>query len=218
MQTLSCLSEEMRSPHCKIVQNVINHVSSNANDNPGWNIYLLLSKWRTQDMKVTEALNEAKDNVKYLITLEPFIDPLYNETPDVVKDTLPALMSSLKWYTPLPDITTRTTGWLSYSKWLPTKWSFAARTRYSMEKPQITSSEIMKDFFLKSLFQSWNHALNKIKLIKLNMKLQKKNLWTCQKGSNLSSHQIKFFGSLIYSAEEFQSSWSCSEQFNNLRL
>ena len=87
MQKLSCLSEEMRSPHCKIVQNVINHISSNANDNPGRNIYLLQSKWRTQDMNITETLNEAKDNVKYLITLEPFITPLYEETPDVVKDT-----------------------------------------------------------------------------------------------------------------------------------
>lgn len=96
MQKLTCLSEEMRSPHCKIVQNVINHVSSNANDNPGRNIYLLQSKWRTQDMKVTEALNEAKDNVKYLTTLEQFIDPLYNETPEVVKETLPALMNSIK--------------------------------------------------------------------------------------------------------------------------
>jgi dynein heavy chain len=96
MQKLTCLSEEMRSPHCRIVQNVINHVSSNANDNSGHNIYLLQSKWRSQDMRVTEALNEAKDNVKYLTTLEQFIDPLYNETPDVVKDTLPALMNSIK--------------------------------------------------------------------------------------------------------------------------
>ena len=96
MQKLSCLSEEIRSPQCKIVQNVINHVSSNANDNPGRNIYLLQSKLRTQDMKVTEAINKAKNNVKYLITLEPFITPLYEETPDVVKDTLPALMNSIK--------------------------------------------------------------------------------------------------------------------------
>jgi dynein heavy chain len=86
----------MHSPKCKIVQAVINHISSNTNDNPGRNIYLLQSKWRTQDMKVTEALNEAKDNVKYLTTIEQFIDPLYNETPEVVKDTLPALMNSIK--------------------------------------------------------------------------------------------------------------------------
>jgi len=96
MQKLTCLSEEMRSPHCKIVQNVINHLSNNQNDNAGHNIYLLQSKWRSQDMRVTEALNEAKDNVKYLTTLEQFIDPLYNDTPDIVKDSLPALMNSIK--------------------------------------------------------------------------------------------------------------------------
>lgn len=45
---------------------------------------------------MTEALNEAKDNVKYLATLEKFIDPLYTGTPDTIKDTLPALMNSIK--------------------------------------------------------------------------------------------------------------------------
>ena len=45
---------------------------------------------------MTEALNEAKDNVKYLSTLEKFIEPLYDGTPDTIKDTLPALMNSIK--------------------------------------------------------------------------------------------------------------------------
>jgi len=47
-------------------------------------------------LRVTEALNEAKDNVKYLQTLEKFIDPLDNGSPDSIKEILPALMNSIK--------------------------------------------------------------------------------------------------------------------------
>jgi dynein heavy chain len=45
---------------------------------------------------VTEALNEAKDNVKYLQTLEKFIEPLEQGTPESIKEILPALMNSIK--------------------------------------------------------------------------------------------------------------------------
>jgi dynein heavy chain len=41
-------------------------------------------------------LNEAKDNVKYLQTLERFIEPLYDGNPITIKETLPVLMNSIK--------------------------------------------------------------------------------------------------------------------------
>ena len=41
-------------------------------------------------------MNEAKDNVKYLQTLEKFIEPLYDGNPETIKETLPALMNSIK--------------------------------------------------------------------------------------------------------------------------
>lgn len=45
---------------------------------------------------MTEAANEAKDNVKFLYTLERFIEPLYSGTATTIIDTLPALMNSIK--------------------------------------------------------------------------------------------------------------------------
>ena len=48
------------------------------------------------DVAITEGANEAKDNVKYLATLEKFVDPLYIGDPVSIVDTLPALLNSLK--------------------------------------------------------------------------------------------------------------------------
>lgn len=56
----------------------------------------LLAQWREIDVHITEAANEAKDNVKYLSTLERFFEPLSGKDPNAVIDTLPALLNALK--------------------------------------------------------------------------------------------------------------------------
>lgn len=98
MRKLTGISEQLRSKNCRTVYDVLSQASTNQADGGGKRdkIYLATSKWRTIELRVTEALNEAKDNVKYLSTLEKFIEPLYEGSPDSIKDTLPALMNSIK--------------------------------------------------------------------------------------------------------------------------
>ncbi|KAL4465245.1 hypothetical protein ABPG74_001959 [Tetrahymena malaccensis] len=56
----------------------------------------LIMDYNRLDLLLTDRLNEAKDNVKYLTTLEKYIDPLYNGGPQQIIDTLPALMNAIK--------------------------------------------------------------------------------------------------------------------------
>lgn len=48
---------------------------------PRQTVFNTLRRWKQIDIAITEAFNEAKDNVKYLTTLEKFIEPLYAGTP-----------------------------------------------------------------------------------------------------------------------------------------
>jgi dynein heavy chain len=94
MRKLTGISEQLKSQNCRTVYNCLSeeHNQRTSKDN----IHLATSRWRSIELRTTEALNEAKDNVKYLTTLEKFIEPLYEGTPDTIKDTLPALMNSIK--------------------------------------------------------------------------------------------------------------------------
>lgn len=59
-------------------------------------VKVLLDRWKDVDLAITDSLNEAKDNVRFLDNLQKVIEPLYTETPQVLIDNIPALLNSMK--------------------------------------------------------------------------------------------------------------------------
>ncbi|KAM5264417.1 dynein axonemal heavy chain 5 [Ctenodactylus gundi] len=56
----------------------------------------LLKTWREMDIRITDAANEAKDNVKYLYTLEKCCDPFYSNDLISMIDAVPTLINAIK--------------------------------------------------------------------------------------------------------------------------
>ncbi len=97
-QNLMSIIEQLKTKDCRQVLAVAQNSVKASNPqmtNPA-RALALLRRWKQVDINLTEAANEAKDNVKYLFTLEKFIEPLYNGTPVTIVDTLPAMMNSIK--------------------------------------------------------------------------------------------------------------------------
>ena len=61
--SVACASVRTLAP----LQMLLRHLSSQA--------------WKEQDMTITDFTNEAKDNVKFLYTLEKYCEPLYKCNP-----------------------------------------------------------------------------------------------------------------------------------------
>jgi len=101
MQKITNQCEQLKS---RDFQQVKNHLFRHKQHDSGSgkqmkvdeNISKLIVEYNRLDLLLTDKLNEAKDNVKYLTTLEKFIDPLYNGQPQQIIDTLPALMNAIK--------------------------------------------------------------------------------------------------------------------------
>ncbi len=98
MQRLTSITEQLKTKECKLVIGVLTTVSKASTDVTidRQKVGMLLRRWKQIDLNITETANEAKDNVKYLASLERFIEPLYTQKPAEIIDTLPALLNSIK--------------------------------------------------------------------------------------------------------------------------
>jgi hypothetical protein len=123
MQRLTSILEQLKRKDCRTVTSLLTALTKNSADPTKQKLISLLRRWKQIDVNITESANEAKDNVKYLFTLERFIEPLYSGrsscdisagctcgwrrlmrpwaclpagTPTTIIDTLPALMNSIK--------------------------------------------------------------------------------------------------------------------------
>eukprot|EP00931_Biecheleriopsis_adriatica_P081368 TRINITY_DN5469_c0_g1_i1.p1 TRINITY_DN5469_c0_g1~~TRINITY_DN5469_c0_g1_i1.p1 ORF type:complete len:4656 (-),score=1282.68 TRINITY_DN5469_c0_g1_i1:88-14055(-) len=99
LQKITSITEQLRTKERKMVFGLlqaITRVSQEVAPKNRQSVFNTLRRWKQIDIAITEAFNEAKDNVKYLTTLEKFIEPLYVSTPATIIDTLPALMNAVK--------------------------------------------------------------------------------------------------------------------------
>ena len=85
MTQFNSVTEQLKSKECKLVLGVCLAARSKGH-----------RTWKAIDLRVTDAANEAKDNVKYLSTLEKSLEPMYLGTPQSIIDSLPALMNNIK--------------------------------------------------------------------------------------------------------------------------
>ena len=85
MSNFNSITEQLKCKDCKLVLGVCASGKTKS-----------YTRWKALDLEVTDAANEAKDNVKYLATLELSLEPMYHGSVQAITETLPALMSNIR--------------------------------------------------------------------------------------------------------------------------
>uniref|UniRef100_A0A8C3UM51 Dynein axonemal heavy chain 5 n=1 Tax=Catharus ustulatus TaxID=91951 RepID=A0A8C3UM51_CATUS len=84
MSSFNSLLDEIKSSRVKKIISILQAARSKT-----------LKQWKELDGSITIAANEAKDNVRYLYTLDKFFGPLANASPVTVMEHIPSLMSTV---------------------------------------------------------------------------------------------------------------------------
>ncbi|GCB62029.1 hypothetical protein scyTo_0004191, partial [Scyliorhinus torazame] len=85
MAKFNSLFDQVKSPQVRRVVGILQVAKSRT-----------LKHWKKLDSNITDAANEAKDNVKYLYTLDKFFGPLAKCTPVTMVEHIPNLMNSIR--------------------------------------------------------------------------------------------------------------------------
>ena len=87
MAKFNNLLEQIKSQRVKACVGVLQAAKSKS-----------LNKWKEMDAKITDAANEARDNVKYLYTLDKFFSSMTKATPVSTQFTISLEKGDLIWY------------------------------------------------------------------------------------------------------------------------
>ncbi|VDP74906.1 unnamed protein product [Echinostoma caproni] len=79
------LIDEMRTPPVQAVIMALQYARAR-----------IIKYWRQLDNRITEAANEAKDNVKYLSTLDNFLGSFSNATPSKLGQQIPVILNAIR--------------------------------------------------------------------------------------------------------------------------
>ncbi|XP_076801600.1 dynein axonemal heavy chain 8-like [Clavelina lepadiformis] len=80
-----CLLAEIRKPRVRATTSALHVLKSKC-----------IKKWKEMDALITDVTNEAKDNVRYLYTLDKYFGPLAKCTPSTLKEHVPSLLNNVR--------------------------------------------------------------------------------------------------------------------------
>ena len=174
--TFNGLTEQLKSRDCKLVIAACGQSRANA-----------LKKWRALDNQITDAANEAKDNVKYLTALEKYVEPLYSGDTQAIIDGLPALLNNIKMMHTIAR-------YYNTSERMTTLFCKVTNEMITNCKTQITNGGKVWDQDISDLIAKLEGALSLNEAYQEHYRATKQNLEAQPKGKQFDFSENQIFG------------------------